>query len=37
MPIALANWLEHQRRFWETSLDRLAQFFDKPRRRKRKN
>lgn len=43
MPIAFANWLESQRRFWEASLERLERFFleskAEPRRlrRKRKN
>jgi hypothetical protein len=43
MPIALANWLESQRRFWEASLDRLARVFLEPKakprrvRRKRNN
>ncbi len=31
MPIALANWLENQRRFWEASLARLERFFLEPR------
>jgi hypothetical protein len=43
MPIALANWLESQRRFWEASLERLESLFLEPQarprrvRRKRKN
>jgi hypothetical protein len=43
MPIAFANWLESQRRFWEASLERLERFFREPRakprrvRRQRKN
>jgi hypothetical protein len=40
MPIALVNWLESQRRFWEASLDRLERYFlapqAKPRRVRRK-
>jgi hypothetical protein len=38
MPIALAHWLERERRFWEASLERLSRYFrDKPRRSRRKH